>query len=176
MKRFLASVRAFAEKYPVLALTVLAVLIRIGTFYPSVLTHDESTYIVIANEMLNGKVYWADLIDIKPIGIFLVYELMIILTDGSIFGIRALSAAAVGLTGGILYLLCKRATGNTRTGWAAGIGYILIYLHFLVLWCCAQYRNLLCPTLLRWLFTLHGTLSIAGTSTCWLVSWWVADL
>ncbi|MCB0635599.1 MAG: glycosyltransferase family 39 protein, partial [Lewinella sp.] len=111
---------------PVWALIFLAVLLRFGTFYPSVINHDESTYIVIADEMLHGQAYWIDVIDTKPVGIFLVYALMILLTGGSIIGMRLLSTVVIGLTAGLLFHLNRRASGSERVGWAAGIGYIFL--------------------------------------------------
>ncbi len=49
---------------------ILSVALRFFSFFPSVLDHDESTYLEIAREMLEGKALYVDLIDIKPPGIF----------------------------------------------------------------------------------------------------------
>jgi 4-amino-4-deoxy-L-arabinose transferase-like glycosyltransferase len=111
---------------PIWALIVLAVVMRWGSFYPSVINHDESTYIVIADELLRGQTYWVDVIDTKPVGIFLVYGLMILLTGGSIVGMRLLTAVLIGWTAGMLFRLNRHATGSERVGWAAGIGYVIL--------------------------------------------------
>ncbi|MBP8239553.1 MAG: hypothetical protein KAX50_06315, partial [Saprospiraceae bacterium] len=56
-----------------LGLIGLALVMRFFSFFPSVINHDESTYILIAEGLLKGKVYFRDYIDTKPIGIFLLY-------------------------------------------------------------------------------------------------------
>lgn len=109
-----------------LVMILLAVVVRWGSYYPTVIVHDESTYIVIANELLSGSVYWRDVIDTKPIGIFLIYGLLQLLSGGSIFLMRLLTSVIVGITGGLLFSLAKSATGSNRVGWAAGIGYVII--------------------------------------------------
>ena len=67
----------FATNYQkvLFVLVALSVLLRFFSFFPSVMDHDESTYLVIANEMLHHKTLYTDLIDIKPPGIFLLYAL-----------------------------------------------------------------------------------------------------
>lgn len=109
-----------------LALLTLAIIARWGSFFISVINHDESTYIVIADEMLRGEVYLRDLIDTKPIGVFWIYAALIKLTGGSIFALRTAAAAVVGLGGWGLFLAGRRATGSERVAGAAGIIYVLI--------------------------------------------------
>ena len=69
-------------------LILLAVVIRWPSFLPSVINHDESTYIIIGDGLLHGQAYLVDSYDTKPVGIFLVYALLNALAGGSIFGIR----------------------------------------------------------------------------------------
>ncbi|MGB3546950.1 MAG: glycosyltransferase family 39 protein [Saprospiraceae bacterium] len=107
-----------------LTLLAAAVLLRFPSFFVSVINHDESTYIVIADEMLRGKTYWVDVFDTKPPGIFLIYALLIQLTFGSIFGLRLAAALVVGLTGWVLFHTGRRVTGDASVGWVAGFGYV----------------------------------------------------
>ena len=107
-------------------LIVLAVVIRWPSFLPSVINHDESTYIIIGNGLLHGQAYLVDSYDTKPIGIFLVYALLNALTGGSIFGIRLLTTIWLAFTAYLLFLLGVRAGGHHRVGWAAGISYVLM--------------------------------------------------
>ncbi|MEO0732907.1 MAG: hypothetical protein AAFZ52_08735, partial [Bacteroidota bacterium] len=73
------------RKYHWLALFILlAIALRWGSFFISVINHDESTYIVIADEMLRGEIYLRDVVDTKPIGIFWIYAALIKLTGGAI--------------------------------------------------------------------------------------------
>jgi len=104
----------------------MAVIIRVGSFFPSVLDHDESTYFLIGKGLLAGQTYLVDSIDTKPIGIFFIYALMNWLGGPSIFLARLFTALVVGFTAFLLYHLGRRAGGHERVGWAAGIGYVLL--------------------------------------------------
>jgi hypothetical protein len=57
----------------VVLLILWSVILRFFSFFPAVISHDESTYLVIARGLLEGKTYFVDLIDTKPIGIFVLY-------------------------------------------------------------------------------------------------------
>ncbi len=104
----------------------LAVLLRWGTFSLSVIDHDESTYIVIADALLRGEVYLRDVIDIKPIGIFWIYAALIKLTGGSIPLLRLAAALVVGLGAWGLSLANWRATHRRVPGDIAGVAYCLM--------------------------------------------------
>lgn len=62
-----------SEKYIWLAFLTVSVLLRLFSFFPSVLDHDESTYLIIGREILQGKELYTDVTDTKPAGIFLFY-------------------------------------------------------------------------------------------------------
>jgi 4-amino-4-deoxy-L-arabinose transferase-like glycosyltransferase len=109
-----------------LAFIVLAIIARWGSFFISVINHDESTYIVIADEILRGEVYLRDLIDTKPIGIFWIYAALIKLTGGSIPALRIAASCVVGVGGFGLFLAGNRATGSNRVGIAAGLIYLFV--------------------------------------------------
>ncbi|MEL7221365.1 MAG: glycosyltransferase family 39 protein, partial [Bacteroidota bacterium] len=105
---------------------LLAVIIRWGTFFPSVINHDETTYLLIGKGLLNGQTYLVDSFDTKPIGIFLIYALWNALSSGAIWLMRLFTALTVGLTAYLLYRLAKKATAEERIGWTAGISYLLL--------------------------------------------------
>ncbi|NJB84405.1 hypothetical protein GGR26_000150 [Lewinella marina] len=105
---------------------LLAVAMRWGSFFISVINHDESTYIVIADELLRGEVYLRDVIDTKPIGIFWVYAALIKLTGGSIALLRLAAAAVVALGAFLLSVATFRATHRPVSGYVAGVVYILM--------------------------------------------------
>ncbi len=109
-----------------LAFCGLAVLLRWGTFFLSVIDHDESTYIVVADELLRGEIYLRDAIDTKPIGIFWVYAGLIKLTGGSIPLLRLAAALVVGLGAWGLSIANWRATHRRVTGDVAGVAYCLL--------------------------------------------------
>lgn len=110
--------------HPLATLCAWAVFLRFFSFFPSVINHDESTYLVIAQGLLEGKTYFIDLIDTKPAGIFLLYAGLWLAAGKTIWGMRLLTALWVGLTGYALYQLGRRAADSARTGWAAGFIYI----------------------------------------------------
>ena len=80
-----------------------AVLIRIPTFFPAVIDHDESTYLLIANQLLDGKIPYIDNIDIKPVGIYLWFALVLKIWN-SIFAIRLFAALVIAISA---YLICR---------------------------------------------------------------------
>ena len=54
----------------------VSVGLRFFSFFPSVLDHDESTYLIIGRDILNGKILYTDVTDTKPVGIFLFYAVL----------------------------------------------------------------------------------------------------
>ena len=111
---------------PLMALVIWAIALRVFSFFLSVINHDESTYLVIAEGMLQGGVYFVDLIDTKPVGIFLLYAGMLSVVGKSIVGMRFLTALFIGFTAYGLFRLTDRAGGSQRAAWAAGLIYPLL--------------------------------------------------
>ena len=112
---------------------VLAIALRWGSFFISVIDHDESTYIVIADELLRGEVYLRDVVDTKPIGIFWVYALLNTVTGGSIPLLRLATAAVIALGAWGLYWANLRVTGQRTAGYVAGGLYVFmcsVYAHY----------------------------------------------
>ncbi len=111
----------------------LAILLRWPSFFRSVMDHDESTYIVIADAIRNGGLYFFDVIDNKPIGIFLLFALFQKIFGSSIIIIRILAATWVSLTATSLFLLHRRMGSSPSAGWASGLMFIFmtsIFTHF----------------------------------------------
>lgn len=99
----------FSSPVRVLAAFIgFSVLLRFLSFFPTVIDHDESTYIVIADALLHGKVYWRDVIDTKPIGIFTLFGIFQALFGKSIFMIRVLTAVWISITAWMLYLVHRK--------------------------------------------------------------------
>ncbi|NJO86800.1 MAG: hypothetical protein HC821_01710 [Lewinella sp.] len=106
--------------------TGFVLLLRWSSFLPSVLEHDESTYIVIAGELLRGEVYLRESVDTKPIGIFWIYQCLLLLTGGSIFWLRFTVSILVAATAYGWFIVCRQATGSPKVGFMAGLGYCLL--------------------------------------------------
>ena len=107
-------------------LVALSVVLRFFSFFPSVIDHDESTYLVIANEMLHHKTLYTDLIDIKPPGIFLLYALQLWLVK-SVFFTRFITALVVAATAYCLYITKRQQTpNNSQSAFATGVIYVFL--------------------------------------------------
>jgi len=80
-----------------------AILFRCLSFFVTVIDHDESTYLIIARELLRGQSLYVDVIDTKPPGIFWLFASVQYVLGFSILAIRITAAVTVGLTAFILY-------------------------------------------------------------------------
>ncbi len=117
MKRFLL---------PLLGLVLYTLLLRWGTFLPSVINHDESTYIVIAGEILRGEVYLDQVVDTKPASLYWLYTLLYLLGDGKIWAFRFFTALFVAFTAFCLLKASTKASGSREVGMAAALAYPLM--------------------------------------------------
>lgn len=111
--------------HPLPVFVLLAIALRWGTFFFPVINHDESTYIVIADELLRGGIYLRDAVDTKPIGIFWIYAGLIKLTGGSIPALRLATSLVCALGAWGLYVASLRATGERMAGYTAGVVYLI---------------------------------------------------
>lgn len=103
---------------------ITAVAIRLLSFFPSVIDHDESTYLVIADALSKGYTYQIDYIDTKPIGIFLILAAFKSVLGNTIWAYRLVAALVLGCTAFLLYR-AKRVQGSS---WSAGLASGVIYL------------------------------------------------
>lgn len=125
----------------------LSVILRFFSFFPTLVSHDEGTYFVIAREIFQGKIYFADLVDTKPIGLFLILGLFIKYISSSIIMIRMFTAAVVALTAFIVYRILLHQQGEQKPAIAAGV----IYIFFVSVW--AHFGVFVNPELFYLLFT-----------------------
>ena len=114
--------KVLSKNQSLLFLVVLAIALRLGTYSPLVIDHDESTYIIIADQWLKGYVPYVDFIEVKPIGIFLLFA-SILKCYSTVWLIRIVAAVVIGLTG---YLLAQCADHffKDRFGFYSGILYV----------------------------------------------------
>jgi 4-amino-4-deoxy-L-arabinose transferase-like glycosyltransferase len=120
----------FSEKYILLTYLIFSVVLRLFSFFPSVLDHDESTYLIIGREILQGKELYTDVTDTKPAGIFLFYAAMEFLLGGSIFLKRFVFALVVGFTAFLVFKVSKKLFQNLTVAAASG----LIYIFYTSIW------------------------------------------
>ncbi|MEM6395353.1 MAG: phospholipid carrier-dependent glycosyltransferase [Bacteroidota bacterium] len=110
----------------VIGLIAFSIFLRWGSFFISVINHDESTYIVIADELLRGKVYLKDVFDTKPVGLYWLFQGLVWLSGDSIILLRLFAAVFIGLTAGVWWWTARRVTKSTAVAWATGITYIFL--------------------------------------------------
>lgn len=118
------------EKYILLTFLTVSVLLRLFSFFPSVLDHDESTYLIIGREILQGKELYTDVTDTKPAGIFLFYAALEFLFGGSIFMKRFVFELVVGFTAFLVFKASNKLFQNKNAATASG----LIYIFYTSIW------------------------------------------
>ena len=146
---------------------VLAVVIRWGSFSASVIDHDESTYIVGADELLRGEVYLRDVIDTKPVGIFWLYALFIRLTGGGIVMLRLVATAFIALGAWLISLVVRRATGRFEGGVLAGVVYVFL---------CSLYTYYGMSPNTELYFNVFTIAAVAVSVVAERKRWWLAGL
>lgn len=102
----------------------IAIVVRLFSFFTSVLDHDESTYLIIGRDLLHGKSLYLDVTDSKPVGIFAIYAFLHFLFGYSILLTRLFVAVLVGATAYLLYLVSGRIIKNRPAALATGFIYI----------------------------------------------------
>lgn len=105
-------------------LLLLAVLVRLLGFVPSVLDPDESLYILQAREWLRGGWPYVAVWDMHPVGAPGLIALAFALLGESIAAARLLGAVAVAATGFLLFRTVVLARGDRLTGLMAAVLYV----------------------------------------------------
>lgn len=118
------------EVHIFLLLIVASIVMRLFSFFPAVLNHDESTYLIIGRDLLQGKLLYVDVTDTKPPGIFWVYAFIHLLCGYSIFLNRLFVAIIVGLTSFFVYKSSVRLWSNKETAFSSAV----IYLFYVSVW------------------------------------------
>jgi 4-amino-4-deoxy-L-arabinose transferase-like glycosyltransferase len=112
----------------------ITVLLRLPLFFPTVIDHDESTYLVIANEILKGKILYVDLIDLKPPGVFWFFAAIQWLFGKSIILVRFIDALLIGVAAFLLFRIQKYFKGTDTMAWMTAIFFIAMFsLHHFTL-------------------------------------------
>jgi 4-amino-4-deoxy-L-arabinose transferase-like glycosyltransferase len=99
---------------------------RFFSFFPTLISHDEGTFLVIAREIFRGKIYFADIIDTKPIGIFVLLGLFIKYISSSVLIIRLFTAIVIGCTSYVIYKISYHDRGEEKPAIASGVIFIFL--------------------------------------------------
>jgi hypothetical protein len=103
---------------------LVAILLRFPTFFASVIDHDESTYIIIADQWLKGLIPYVDNLDVKPPGIYALFA-SILTFFNSVFAIRVFASVVIAITGYLLYRSHLVLFSFRKVALASGILYIV---------------------------------------------------
>ena len=136
----------------------LSLTMRFFSFFPTLISHDEGTSFVIARELFQGKIYFADLVDTKPIGIFLMLGLFIRYISSSIFMIRLFTALIIAFTSFTIYKISLHDQGEQKPAVAAGAIFIFLLSVF------TQFGVFISPELFYTFFTALGFYIFLRTS------------
>lgn len=121
--------RAVAQGIPVvLALFVVLLLGLPSLTYP--FGRDQGEYATIATEMLQGKVIYRDVFNVKPPATHLVHALSLLLSGHSMLSIRILDLIWQGATALVLLCIGRRVTQRWYGGPLAAVLYALWYYAF----------------------------------------------
>jgi len=105
---------------------IFSLVLRWPSFIPSVIDHDESTYLLIARELLNGASLYGDVWDNKPPGIFLLFAALQYLFGPAIWPVRLAGAAMVALTAFFVDRSVRALGGSSREALFGGITALLL--------------------------------------------------
>lgn len=97
-----------------------SLILRLPFFFRDYVDRDESTFILMAQSLVDGNLPYTQLWDLKPPLLFLIFAIPIGLFGKSLFAIRTLGWISVSLIAFYTYLIGKN-TGDKATGLASGI-------------------------------------------------------
>lgn len=108
---------------------LLTFFLRFPSFFQSAIGVDESLYLLVAKNLIDGHPPYTVVWDNKPPGIYFLFSLALRLFGNSFVSIRILACIAVSITSYLLYRLGKVISHNdTRVGLLAGILYAITSL------------------------------------------------
>jgi 4-amino-4-deoxy-L-arabinose transferase-like glycosyltransferase len=111
-------------------LVLIAIVFRFHTFFPVTIDHDENTYAVIADHMLEGQVLYKDVIDIKQPGIFLIFAMIQLLFGKSILAIRLVAAMTIALSAYVIFSIKKEAGFSPISSLASAIVFVFLFNYY----------------------------------------------
>jgi 4-amino-4-deoxy-L-arabinose transferase-like glycosyltransferase len=86
----------------------LSILIRLPFYFPAVVDWDESTFVLMAQSVLDGHLPYVQLWDVKPPLLFAFFTLVVPASWHEIAGIRFAGTLCVALAAFLLYLIAGR--------------------------------------------------------------------
>jgi 4-amino-4-deoxy-L-arabinose transferase-like glycosyltransferase len=111
-----------------LLFTILVFLFRLPTFYEFGVSNngDEGLYLLMARDLLDGKPPYTGVWDNKPIGIYIIYSLALILFGNSVVSIPVIACIAISISCFLLYKFGRLIGDNDpQIGFLAGLLYAI---------------------------------------------------
>ncbi len=102
---------------------LLVVVLRFSSFFESVIDSDESLYLLMAQSWLNGQPPYTEIWDNKPLGIYILFSIALILFGKFYISIRILACIAIISTSYLLYRV-GNTIGKNGIGLLAGTLYV----------------------------------------------------
>ncbi|MFC1624259.1 ArnT family glycosyltransferase [Candidatus Omnitrophota bacterium] len=102
-----------------ISLFFLAIIVRFPYFFYSIISWDESTYIIMGQDLLDGNLPYAHLWENKSPLVFLFYALFILLFGKSIVAVRLGGLLCVFISSCVIYKVGKHIYGRTAGFWGA---------------------------------------------------------
>ncbi len=87
---------------------------RLPTIGFASLNVDESAYLAIGEAMLRGAVPYIDIIDRKPVGLYVIYALATSIFSDPIIGARILGLICTGISAGFIFAIARRHLHESR--------------------------------------------------------------
>lgn len=106
-----------------LLLLGLTLVVRLPFFFPAVINWDESTFILIGQNILNGNMPLVGLWDIKPPVGFLIFAAIIAALGQTILAVRLAGALFVAAAAVLVYLI-----GGQTWRWPAGLAAAVLFI------------------------------------------------
>ncbi|MCO5724498.1 ArnT family glycosyltransferase [Robiginitalea marina] len=101
------------------AIALFTLLIRFPFFFRDYIDRDESTFILVAQSLVDGNLPYTELWDLKPPFLFFLFAVPISIFGKSLLAIRLLGAVAVAGIAIATYLIGERV-GGRKVGFLAG--------------------------------------------------------
>ncbi|HAA32328.1 MAG TPA: hypothetical protein DCE56_37300 [Cyanobacteria bacterium UBA8553] len=107
----------------------LTFFLRFPAFFQSGIGPDESIYLLMARSLTEGKPPYTEFFDNKPIGIYVLFALALLLFGKSVLSIRIAAWIAVSITSFLLYRIGRVISNHDRKiGLLAGTFYSFLTL------------------------------------------------
>ena len=105
---------AMPALFSIAAVACVILIERLPTIGFAYLNVDESAYLAIGEAMLHGAVPYVDIVDRKPVGLYLIYALAVAIFPDPIIGARVLGLLCTGVSAAFIAGIARRHLQESR--------------------------------------------------------------